>query len=365
MSVVAASGRQNEATVDVVVVQYGQHEFLYRCIDSLERAEEKPNRIIVVVNGIRGVTVDQLRHDQPRVDLIVNEQNLGYPRAANQGLRLSTARYVVLLNNDVQVDPKWLGPLRKIAVEHPEAALVQPKVLSSIEPERFDYAGGVGGFIDGYGYPCQRGRVFQTMEIDRGQYDEPCELFWASGAALLIDREAALEIGGLDEDLFIFHEESDLAWRLHLHGRTVWSCPDSRIFHHGSASFKESRELSALQYYMMHRNDLILVIKNWGSQELRFRLPIRVLLELASWPYFALTNPSEFKEAVKATIWLASHVQEIRRMRRGSQSIRTHADDSYRHLMIRGILPLRYFLGRDRLFSQLDRYPPPNGRTTE
>jgi GT2 family glycosyltransferase len=348
-----------EPSVDVVVVQYGKYDFLTECLRSLEHATVRPNRIIVVVNGIRGAPVEQIRVDHPTVEVTVNTENRGYPQAANQGLRLSNARYVVLLNNDLTVDPDWLTPLRESAERHPEAALVQPKIISSVDRENFDYAGAAGGFMDGYGYPCARGRLFTTIEKDRGQYDDACELFWASGAALLIDREAALQVGGFDENFFIFHEESDLAWRLHLRGRTVWFAPTSRVYHFGSAAFKESAEASRLQLYMMHRNDLIMVAKNWGPRELRFRLPVRVLLEFASWPFLAIEFPTEFSEAVRAFLWVARHPDQIARMRRTAQAQRTHPDSSYRHLMVRGILPLRYYVGRERLFPQLDRYPAP------
>jgi hypothetical protein len=353
---ITATTRRVDPSVDVVIVQYGVYHFLTACLDSLERATVLPGRIIVVVNGIRGAPVDQIALDHPSVELIVNSDNAGYPRAANQGLRRSTAKYVVLLNNDLTVDPDWLTTLRETADRNPQAALVQPKILSSTDRQHFDYAGAAGGFIDGYGYPCARGRVFDTMEVDQGQYDSECELFWASGAALLIDRAAALEIGGFDEDFFIFHEETDLAWRLHLRGRTVWFCPNSKVIHFGSGSFKESPRASRLQYYMMHRNDLLMVIKNWGSHELRFRLPIRVLLEVVSWPYLALKNRTEFEEALKGFLWVLQHPRKIVSMRRGAQSARTHSDSTYRHLMIRGILPLRYYLARDRSFPKLECY---------
>lgn len=345
-------------TVDVVIVQYGVYEFLFKCLRSIEQASEQPDRVFVIVNGIRDASTDQIQKDYPSVVVVVNPENWGYPRAANQGLRLSTARYVVLLNNDVVVDRDWLRPLIQTAADHPEAALVQPKVLSSIDPQRFDYAGAAGGYIDGYGYPCARGRVFETLEKDSGQYDDPCELFWASGAALLIDRQAALDIGAFDENLFIFHEESDLSWRLHLSGRTAWSSPRAKVFHYGSASFKESQRLSRLQYYMMNRNDFLMLIKNWGPRELRFRLPVRLLLELTSWPYLALRNPTQLREAVRALGWIFTNSRQIRAMRKRTQLLRTHPDSSYQHLMVRGILPLRYYLARETTMAKLDRYPP-------
>jgi GT2 family glycosyltransferase len=346
-----------EAGIDVVIVQYGAYPFLSKCLQSLEDASTRPNRIIVVVNGIRDAPVEQIQRDHPSVEVVVNSVNAGYSRAANQGLRLSKAKYVVLLNNDLTVDPGWLTPLREAADRDPQAALIQPKVLSSSDRRHFDYAGAAGGFIDGYGYPCARGRVFDSIEEDHGQYDDPCELFWASGAALMIDREAALRIDGFDEDFFIFHEESDLAWRLHMQGRRVRFCPDSRVYHFGSGSFKASRSATQLQYYMMHRNDLLMVIKNWGSRELRFRLPVRVLLEVVSWPLLAARGTQEFPEAVKGFVWVIGNPRRVAAMRRKAQSARTHPDSFFRHLMIRGILPLRYFLGRARDYPKLDRYP--------
>ncbi len=348
-----------DGSVDVVIVQYGSYRFLFDCLDSLLKAEVRPHRILVVVNGIRDAPVEQIRQDFPAVEVIVNADNAGYPRAANQGLRASTAKYVVLLNNDLTVAPDWLAPLRAAAEADVRAALVQPKVLSSRDRTEFDYSGAAGGFMDAYGYPCARGRVFDTIERDRGQYDDGRELFWASGAALLIDRAAALEIGGFDEQFFIFHEETDLAWRLHLRGRTVRFCPQSRVFHFGSASFSESATTSRVKLYMMHRNDLLMLVKNWGPDELRFRLPVRVLLELAGLPRLAAQRSPEFEETLRALLWLLGHRRQAAAMRRTAQSLRTHPDSSYRHLLVRGILPLRYFLGGARSFPQLETYPPP------
>ena len=353
-----SSGPGVDSSVDVVVVQYGAYGFLSKCLRSLTEAAVLPNRIIVVVNGIRDAPVEQITRDHPSVEVVVNPTNAGYPRAANQGLRMSSAKYVVLLNNDLTVATDWLTPLRETAEQNPRVALVQPKVLSSADVTRFDYSGAAGGFIDGYGYPCARGRIFETMEVDHGQYDDPCELFWASGAALLIDRAAALEIGGFDEEFFIFHEESDLAWRLHLRGRTVRFSPGSRVFHFGSGSFRSSSGASRLKFFMMHRNDLLMVIKNWGPRELRFRLPVRLLLEVVSWPFLAVQRTSEFGEALKAFAWVAGNPRKVVAMRRKAQSERTHPDSSYRHLMIQGILPLRYFLARETSFPELERYPP-------
>ncbi|MFZ3356878.1 MAG: glycosyltransferase family 2 protein [Thermoplasmata archaeon] len=353
----SAPTARKEAAVDVVIVQYGSYPFLSKCLQSLEAGSTVPNRIIVVVNGIRDAPVEQIQRDHPSVEVVLNSVNAGYSRAANQGLRLSKAKYVVLLNNDLTVDPNWLTPLREAADRDPTAALIQPKVLSSLDPHQFDYAGAAGGFIDGYGYPCARGRVFDSIEEDHGQYDDPCELFWASGAALMIDREAALRIGGFDEDFFIFHEESDLAWRLHMQGRRVRFCPESRVYHFGSGSFKASQSATRLQFYMMHRNDLLMVIKNWGTRELRFRLPVRVLLEVVSWPFLVARGTHEFSEAVKGFAWVVGNPRKVAAMRRKAQSERTHPDSSFRHLMVRGILPLRYFLGRAKAFPKLDRYP--------
>lgn len=347
--------------IDVVVVQFGPYDVLARCLGSLENGRQRPGRTIVIVNGIEGAPVEQIRRDHPSVEVVVNSENVGYSRAANQGLKLSTAAFVVLLNNDVVVDEGWLAPLRRTAFDHPQAALVQPKVLSLANPMVFDYSGAAGGFIDGYGYPCARGRLFDRIESDTGQYDDECELFWASGAALLIDRSAALAVGGFDENFFIFHEESDLAWRLHLQGRTTWFCPTSRVYHVGSASFNASLPSARLKYYMMHRNDLIMVAKNWEGRELRFRFPVRLLLEVVSWTYLLYANRTELREAARGLAWVALNSRKVREMRRGVQSRRTHPDASYRHLMVRGILPLRRFVGREMRFSELDRYPPAKG----
>jgi len=342
--------------VDVVVVQYGAYDVLARCLTSILRASARPGRILVVVNGMEGTTVDRARLEFPDAEFVENVENAGYPKAANQGLRLSRARFVVLLNNDVVVEEGWLEPLRQSAIDHPQAALVQPKILSLGDRGRFDYSGAAGGFMDGYGYPCARGRIFTEIEADTGQYDDPCELFWAGGAALLIDREAALEIGGFDPDFFIFHEESDLAWRLHLRGRTVWFSPRSVVYHQGSASFGASVTATELKYYMMHRNDLLMLIKNLDGRELRFRLPVRLLLEVVNCGSLLATNPRELRGVVRALLWVGTHPGFVRSMRHAAQARRSVPDTAFRHLMIRGILPLQFYLARRRRFTDYREY---------
>lgn len=346
--------RRAPSKVGFVIVQYGNPGPLVRCLRSLQSTCARDRvRTVVVVNGIAGGSVDELQALHPDVEFLDPGRNLGYAGAANLGLRLIESEYIVLLNNDVTFADGWLDPLVSTAEKDRQIAVIQPKVLSARDRSRFDYAGAAGGFIDRYGFPFARGRVFDTIEVDRGQYDEPIEIFWASGAAFFMRRDAVLAAGAFDEEFFVYHEETDLCWRLHLMGRRVTVCPESVIFHEGSTTFSSSPSLSRLQRYYMHRNGLLLVLKNTQARDLPFRLGVRLLLEVSSWPYLLLARPSEAAESVKGLVWLAAHRARLREMRGRAQRIRVVPDESYRWLMCGGILPVHYFLYGRRLFAHI------------
>ena len=342
--------------VGIIVVQFGPVAPLRSCLGSLAGSGGSEGcPVIVIVNGLAEGSLDQLRSQYPNVDFHEPRSNLGYAGAANLGLALLRTEFVVLLNNDLILVEGWLPPLVRQADNDPGLVALQPKILSAHDRDRFDYAGGSGGFIDRYGYPYARGRVFTETEIDRGQYDDPVETFWASGAALFMRREAIIAAGGFDPDFFVYHEETDLCWRLHLMGHRVGVCPASKVYHVGSATFASSPSLSRLQQYYMHRNALIMLVKNTQSRDLRFRLGVRLVLELGSWPYLLLRRPSEVFEAIRGLTWLGRNRQALREMRARAQGVRTVPDEAYTHLVAKGIVPLEFFLMRHRRFDRIPR----------
>lgn len=342
------------ADVSIVIVQYGAVDPLKECLNSLFTTVDVTSiPILVVVNGFERETIESLQNAFPTVLFKPSLENVGYAGAANIGLDLMKTKYVLLLNNDVIAEGDWLNPLLRLAEEMPDVAAIQPKILSMRVQGKFDYAGGCGGYLDSYGFPFTRGRIFDTIERDRGQYDDEQEVFWASGAVFFMRRRAVLEVGGFDDRFFIYHEETDLCWRLHLRGFRVMACPKSRFLHAGSSSFKSTPQTSRLKLYMMHRNGLLMVIKNLEAHNLRFRLPVRILLEIVSWFFLVWRNPSEVIESMKALFWICGHTGLVRTMRQSAQAYRRVPDSHFAHLLSAGMLPLQYYVGRVRTFRDV------------
>ncbi|MDE5634981.1 MAG: glycosyltransferase family 2 protein, partial [Muribaculaceae bacterium] len=169
--------------------------------------------VIVADNGSTDGSLRLLAERFPRVQVLRLDRNYGFAGGYNRAIRATQYRYTLLLNSDVMTPPGWLGPLHRWMLEHPEAGAVMPKIRSYLHPEMFEYAGAAGGYLDRNGYPYCRGRIFNRIERDNGQYDTPATVFWATGAAMLVDTKAYLAVGGLDEDFFAHMEEIDLCWR--------------------------------------------------------------------------------------------------------------------------------------------------------
>ena len=208
----------------------------------------------------------------PDVRLIVLDQNYGFAEGYNRALQQVQAEYVVLLNSDVEVTPHWLEPLVEYMDAHPEVAACQPKIRSELQKTYFEYAGAAGGYLDKYGYPFCRGRVFETVEEDKGQYDTVQSVFWATGASLFIRLKDYQEVGGLDGRFFAHMEEVDLCWRLRSRGRQLVCISDSVIYHVGGGTLNKENPRKA---FLNFRNNLLMLYKNLPEKELRKVLFIR------------------------------------------------------------------------------------------
>lgn len=220
----------------------------------LETAE-----IIVADNGSTDGSVAFLSEHYPQIRCLVLDENYGFAEGYNRALAQLNHEYVVLLNSDVEVGPDWL----KIAIDyldaHPETAALQPKLLDYKDKSAFEYAGASGGFLDVYGYPFCRGRIFATVEKDSGQYDHPAEVFWATGACLFIRLNDFLEAGGLDRYFFAHQEEIDLCWRLRARGKKIVCLPQSTVYHVGGATLKMEHPQKT---FLNFRNNLLMLYKN-------------------------------------------------------------------------------------------------------
>lgn len=240
-------------------------------------------RVIVADNGSTDDSLNILSNDFPEVEVIAFDRNYGFAEGYNKALELTRYPYTVLLNSDVATGENWLRPLYDFMQNHPEAGGCQPKVLSYREPERFEYAGACGGFIDRHGYPYCRGRIFDTCEEDSGQYDSEIEVFWATGAALMVRTSLYLEAGGLDAGFFAHMEEIDLCWRILLQGYKLYAVPASTVYHLGGGSLPPD---SPRKVYLNFRNNLLMLHKNVPAGRRGRLLIVRRLLDTIAWARF-------------------------------------------------------------------------------
>ena len=261
--------------IAVVILNFNGAEmlraFLPSVVDYSPEAE-----VIVADNCSTDASAQVMREEFPAVRYIQLEKNYGFADGYNRALAQVEAEYFLLLNSDVEVTQGWLAPMLEYMDSHPGVAACQPKLLSYKNKKEFEYAGACGGFIDKYGYPYCRGRIFDTVEEDKGQYDSVAELFWATGAALMIRAEDYRAAGGLDGTFFAHMEEIDLCWRLRSRGRGIVCIPQSCVYHVGGATLNKSNPRKT---YLNFRNNLLMLYKNLPENELSHVMFVRALLD--------------------------------------------------------------------------------------
>lgn len=305
-------------------------------------------RVYVADNGSTDNSVAVIKNEFPDVSLIELHKNYGFAQGYNKALEQIEATYYVLLNSDVEVNSSWLPPLLEFMDAHPRAAACQPKLLSQLDPQKFEYAGACGGFIDYLGYPFCRGRVMADVEQDKGQYDTVSSLFWATGAALLVRSSVYWQVGGLDARFFAHMEEIDFCWRLRSRGHDIFCIPSSVVYHVGGGTLaKENPRKTFLNF----RNNLFMLYKNLPQEELKKVMYRRVVLDAAAAFYFLVKGEwGNFKAVGKAYIAFCKQRPDFRQDR----------VCNLKHTVVQ-VIPERvgfsvlkcYYLQRKRFFSQL------------
>ncbi|MCM1522691.1 MAG: glycosyltransferase family 2 protein [Muribaculaceae bacterium] len=276
--------------VAVIILNWNGEKLLKRFLPSVvEHTPERLSDVIVADNGSTDGSVGLLEQEFPSVKLLRFEENLGFAEGYNRAIRETELDYdyTVLLNSDVMVDDDWLTPLYDFMNTHREVGAVQPKLLSVDNPKQFEYAGASGGFLDRHGFPYCRGRIFDTVESDHGQYDTPMEVHWASGACLMVDNSVYLKAGGLDSKFFAHMEEIDLCWRIRLMGKQIWAVPYAHIYHLGGGSLPASNPRKT---YLNFRNNLLMLHKNLPDSVRAGLLLRRRLLDTVAWAKFMATG---------------------------------------------------------------------------
>lgn len=252
--------------------------------------------LIVADNGSTDGSVDWIRENHPEVKVLELGENYGFAEGYNRAVAALDYPYVVLLNSDVEVTPDWWRPLLDLLEKNPGIGAVQPKILSYKDRGAFEYAGAAGGYIDALGYPWCRGRLFDRLERDEGQYDgAPVEVAWASGACLAMPSELYRRSGGLDTRFFAHMEEIDLCWRILLMGKEVWAVPQSHVYHLGGGSLPASNPRKT---YLNFRNNLLMLHKNLPNKTRKKKLFRRRLLDTIAWAKFILSGDRENASAI-------------------------------------------------------------------
>ena len=273
--------RQQVPLVSIVILNWNGKNYLKQFLPALLASTYSNKKIIVADNASTDGSVDFLRHHFPQVQILVSAVNEGFAKGYNTALRQIKSDYYVLLNSDVEVTAGWIEPVIDLMQSDETIAACQPKILSYKNKSFFEYAGASGGWLDGLGYPFSRGRIFDIVEEDKGQYDNAAPCFWASGAALFVKASLYHAVGGLDEYFFAHQEEIDFCWRLQLAGHKVFVEPKSVVYHIGGGTLPRENNLKV---FLNFRNNLIMLAKNFSFAHAMYKIPARMALDVvAAW----------------------------------------------------------------------------------
>lgn len=284
-----------EKKIAIVILNWNGRDMMRRFLPSVVTHSSAEAEIIVADNGSTDGSCEMLADEFPTVRLIRLAENYGFAEGYNRALDGLEADYYLLLNSDVEVPAGWLTPMLDYMESHPDTAACAPILRSQRAPELFEYAGAAGGMMDRYGYPYCRGRVFDTVERDTGQYDAVVPLLWATGAALMVRRTDWEASGGLDGRFFAHMEEIDLCWRLRCRGRMIVCIAASKAYHVGGASLAQGNPRKT---FLNFRNNLLMLYKNLPDDELLHVMRVRRILDYVAALKFALTGDLANAKAV-------------------------------------------------------------------
>ena len=250
--------------IAVVILNWNGEKLLEQFLPSIVQYSPEAD-IYVADNASTDDSVSYLKAFFPTVKIIQNESNLGFAEGYNEALKQVDSDIFALVNSDIEVTENWLKPIIETFENEPKTAIIQPKILDFKRKEYFEYAGAAGGFIDKFGYAYCRGRVFETLEKDNGQYDDNCEIFWASGACFFIRSSVFKELKGFDADFFAHQEEIDLCWRAFNKGHQTKYNSQSVVYHVGGATLQQGNPKKT---FLNFRNSLLMLLKNLPEKQL-------------------------------------------------------------------------------------------------
>lgn len=338
--------------VNILICHRNGEQIIKNCLDSLSKTNYPNFDIHILLNATEDNSEKIIR--KYKVKIYKSKINLGFAGGFNlmvKKLLNDKSKYIASINNDTEVEKSWLSELVNFA-EKNNADICQPKILSMRDKKMFEYAGACGGFMDKYGYPFCRGRIFSEIEQDMGQYDTPTRLFWACGSCAIFKKELFNKIGVLEEEFFIYAEETDFCWRANLIGAKIFNVPSSVIYHLGGYSIKKEN-LSAEKEYLLHRNTLIMFFKNYSDETINKLKYRRILLEIIS----AIAFPKKKMFAVsKALFWIMMNKKKINEKHREIQKLRRVTDEEIQKNMLNKSIAYLYFLKRKKTFNEIKKY---------
>lgn len=285
--------------VAIVILNWNGADMMRRYLPTVIKYSCDDATVYVADNASTDGSLSLLSGEFKECKVIRFDKNWGFADGYNKALAQIEAEYYILLNSDIEVTHHWLTPLVEFMDSHPEVAACQPKLLSLIDKDCFEYAGACGGFIDRYGYPFCRGRIFNTIERDNGQYDYRQEIFWATGAAMMVRSVDYWNAGGLDGRFFAHNEEIDLCWRMRILGRKIFCIPESRVYHLGGGTLPKGNPMKT---FLNFRNNLTMLYKCLPDKDLKHVMRVRWLLDyVAAFEMLLLKhNYGDFRAVLRA-----------------------------------------------------------------
>ncbi len=339
----------SKTKVAIVILNWNGVELLKTYLPDVVKYSDIDGAVVYVAdNNSTDDSLSFIKRNFPSVKLVLLDKNYGFAGGYNRALRQIEAEYFLLLNSDVAPGKNWLPPLLKVMDSDKEVAICSPKIKSYKEPELFEYAGAAGGFIDKYGFPFCRGRVFDHIEKDEGQYDSTIPVFWGSGAAMLIRSEIYNDCGGLDEDFFAHMEEIDLCWRIKNMGYKIMSVADSEVFHLGGGTLNQQ---NSHKTYLNFRNNLFMLVKNLPKRRFKRRILIRMILDGVAAAHFLVKGEFSFFYAVVKAHF--SFYKGLRLMLSKRKKLLPDVKVNTHNEIFKGSLVWHFFARKQRRYSEL------------
>jgi len=338
-------------TTAVVILNWNGEKYLEQFLPILiENTKLSGSEIIIADNASTDSSLLILQEKFPSIRTVVLDKNYGFAGGYNKALAQIEADYYVLLNSDVEVMSNWLEPLITYMDKHADVAACQPKIRSYFNRKYFEHAGAAGGYIDRFGFPFCRGRILGTAEEDKGQYDNITDVFWATGACLLVRSKTFWNVGGLDDDFFAHMEEIDLCWRLKSRGYRIVCIPESTVFHVGGGTLNVENPYKT---YLNFRNNLLMLYKNLPAKLLKDTMFWRMIFDyIAAIQLFVTGKPKNAISVFKAR-------SDFKRMQpnfeeKRKQNILYSTSDNYSDILQKSIV-IEYFLKGRKTFDSLHR----------